>query len=197
MLFRRIDDDIEVTWEFSGESSRASYDEFARAFVRLREAVREFIRSYVPELASHEGLVIEDDWETLGGSSPVNAPKGLKYSSIRDEVERAIRHLADREYQARRWVDPKPNFEDGRELYEDLATDLNLLDDLGLFDDPATAIGVFLWDQQEAEAVGAVTAALKAVLLECGKDAEDWALMESDTWPQVVEAAKVALSVWR
>lgn len=67
-----------------------------------------------------------------------------------------------------------------------------LYEDAGLGESPEDAIGVTLYDENEAVALAALAQALDAVLAEAGPYASEAEYIDAKGWPSVVREARAA-----
>jgi hypothetical protein len=114
----------------------------------------------------------------------------MKYPYVRRELIFNIRALADLDYQRRVWVNhelPRVHFEDSLDM-----TFAALFDDMGLDTHLDQAIGVFLNDNTEVQAIQRVAVELDAVLAEMDTRATDKEYINSGRWPRVLQAAAQA-----
>ena len=109
----------------------------------------------------------------------------LKYPSMRDELIGYVDALASKEYQASAWVSGG-----GAAEHDELDYAIHFLyDDTSLATNPNKAIGWFLKDEREAEAVKRLIVALDKVFEVHGTDLDDAAYIASHEWNDVVAAA--------
>ncbi|MFJ9786165.1 hypothetical protein ACIRSS_41805 [Amycolatopsis sp. NPDC101161] len=109
---------------------------------------------------------------------------------MRNEIVRAVKALADPEYQWSAWV--------RRELppgqYDEFTHRIHILyDDTQVLEDPAAAVGVYLYSREEADAMAKLAAALDALFAELGTELSDEDYLRARAWSSVVAAAREAL----
>jgi hypothetical protein len=116
----------------------------------------------------------------------------VRYPAMRAEVVDAVRAFADPDYQWRVWVRleyPTKRF------YDDFSMRIKMLDDLGMIDDPAAAVGDVLRNQAEASALEPMNRALKALFDKHGTKLTDEEYLTTPEWTVVVDTARAALGV--
>lgn len=114
----------------------------------------------------------------------------VKYPEMRRELVETIQTLADREYQHKAWV--KKEFP-APVKYDcfDYAVHF-LYDDATLANNVEKAIGQLLENENEADAIRQVIAALERVFARLGTEATDEEYISCSEWDQVIEAAAAA-----
>jgi hypothetical protein len=109
---------------------------------------------------------------------------------MRNEIVRAVKALADPEYQRAAWV--RHELPPGQ--YDELTHRIHILyDDTQVLEDPAAAVGVYLCTHDEVDAMQKLAAALDALFDEMGTELPDEDYLQAPGWPAVVEAAREAL----
>lgn len=112
---------------------------------------------------------------------------------MRNEVIRAIRALADPNYQEAVWIRreyPHPGY------YDDFDLNIHILyEDTSVCEDPLGSIGSYLKSKREAEVVSQLADALNALLAAEGDDRSDSEYLGSPHWQAVVHAASIACEV--
>jgi hypothetical protein len=111
---------------------------------------------------------------------------------MRVEIVRAVKALADPEYQWSAWV--------RRELppgqYDEFTHRIHILyDDTQVLEDPRGAVGIYLRSEKEADAMRNLAAALDALFDAMGTELADEAYLRAPAWSDVVAAARVALGL--
>ncbi|MEV6389789.1 SCO4402 family protein [Nocardia xishanensis] len=124
--------------------------------------------------------------EELG--SPVS---DVRFPEMREAVVRALKSLADPQYQQRIWLErrfPHAGF------YDDLDTNISTLyDDCVVIPEPRTRIGTVLVDGPEIERLIELDRELDPIIRRLG-DASDAVYLANPAWPGVVGAARAALA---
>jgi hypothetical protein len=108
-----------------------------------------------------------------------------------------LRRLADLDYQYNAWV--KGKFPPGIE-YDDIAEVVHFFfDDTGLADEPESAIGHLLVDENELQAVKRLVSKLDIVIdnYAVEEPSEAKSILKSREWKQVVQAAKDSLPIFK
>lgn len=131
--------------------------------------------------------------------SEVSAPT-LRHPELRKELIEILQVLADAEYQRLAWIEQTfaPKFESEfigcavQYIYFGLIVDF-IYDGTGLVQNPASAIGVFLKNRDEAQTIASLILALEAVLGTVGLDATDETYISSPRWVDVITLANRAL----
>lgn len=115
----------------------------------------------------------------------------VRFPDMRNEIVRAVKALADPEYQWSAWV--RRELPPGR--YDEFDHRIHVLyDDTQVLEDSAAAIGVYLCSREEADAMKKLAAALDALFDELGTDLSDEDYLRAPAWSSVVVAAREALS---
>lgn len=121
----------------------------------------------------------------------VQAMNHVEFPAMRLEVAAALASLADPGYQVRAWLEHR--FE-APGAYEDLSMVLHILyDDIQVLPDPSRRIGSVLISGAEVDALGRLAGPLTAVVDRLG-DVEVVAYLDAPEWPQIVDAASIALA---
>lgn len=114
------------------------------------------------------------------------------HPEIRERIVLNVRHLADREYQRRVWVDHRyPH----AAYYDDLTTTFEALDDTNVLHGALDCVGSSLKSSAEAEALLGLGAALDRVFAAHGTTLSDAEYLGLPEWSPVVEAAAKALEL--
>ena len=112
----------------------------------------------------------------------------VEFPSMRDDMIYYLERLQDEDFQRKAWVEK--NFENGQTPFDDIIH--FFFDDTKLSQDPSDCIGAFLLNEEEADAIRAVTSNIDLMVEHHGwkdTDAEHLGLPE---WPAIVEAARRA-----
>jgi len=132
----------------------------------------------------------------------------LKFPELRERLLENLRDLADAEYQRQvlliqeKLSHQEIPFEIEDEycdfgvhfIYFELAFDF-VCDDTSLVEDPKGAIGLFLKNEREAQAIAAVLSAIERVFQATGIEAADKEYINCSEWTKVLETASHALQV--
>lgn len=113
---------------------------------------------------------------------------GLKFPQWRCELLQTLKELADPIYQQKAWIEQsvdKQVIVGARQAYH------SLFDDLDLGEAPQRAVGCFLLDNGEAQALAPLIALLAAIRAEVGEP-ESAACLAHPRWPEVVGLAAAA-----
>jgi hypothetical protein len=116
----------------------------------------------------------------------------VRFPQMRAEAVDAVRSLADPDHQQRVWLRreyPQPGY------FDDLTTNITILyDDTRVLEDPAATVGTVLRSEREVTALAPLAEALNAMFADLGTDRDDASYLKSSHWPEVVSAARVALT---
>lgn len=115
----------------------------------------------------------------------------IRFPEMRNEIVRAVKALADPEYQWSAWI--------RRELppgeYDEFTHRIHILyDDTQVLEDPDAAIGVYLRSQSEANAMRKLAQAIDSLFNELGTELSDEEYLRAPGWSSIVEAANAAFS---
>ena len=117
----------------------------------------------------------------------------LKYPNMRGELLEYLQGLSDTAYQIEKWGQYNPK---GKIKFDCLDLAIHFFfDDTILGEAPEKAIGIFLLNNCEADAVRDVVRKLDFVLKKYGMDEEDSFYIQTDEWRSVVDASKKAYSL--
>lgn len=110
------------------------------------------------------------------------------YPEMRQELLETATVLADPEYQQRVWVERRipPRIDDDS---FDYAVHF-IYDDTCLGEDASQAIGLYVRDEREADAIRILVDALDKLFLARGTGLTDAQYLACTEWPHVVDAAK-------
>lgn len=116
----------------------------------------------------------------------------IQYPSMRSELVTYLEELADLEYQRRHWLGGSH----GAKSMFDYAVHF-FFDDTDLVENPSAYIGVFLFDQSEAENLSKLVH-VRAVLIDRhGTTCNDMQYTQLPEWPHVTRLAREALAACR
>ncbi|SMX29744.1 hypothetical protein TRP8649_03883 [Pelagimonas phthalicica] len=116
----------------------------------------------------------------------------IHYPSMRSELITYLEELADLEYQRRHWLGGSH----GAKSMFDYAVHF-FFDDTDLGEDPSACIGVFLFDQSEAEHLSKLVQVLDVLIDRHGTTCNDQQFTQLPEWPHVTRLAREALEVCR
>ena len=117
----------------------------------------------------------------------------LKYPDMRDELLEYLLGLSDIDYQIEKWIQYNPK---DKIKFDCLNLVIHFIfDDTVLGEAPEKAIGFFLLNKREADAVRDVVRNLDIVLKKYGMDKEDSFYIQTDEWRSVLNASKKAYSL--
>lgn len=117
----------------------------------------------------------------------------VKHPWWREELFRALRKLADVEYQQQVWI---KHIFPSNVTHDSLDEVIHILfDDTSLAESPEDTVGWILENEMEVEAVKQVSQALDSMLIVLGTDLSDAQYIASPYWNQIVETAATALSI--
>ncbi|GHG18727.1 MULTISPECIES: SCO4402 family protein [Amycolatopsis] len=116
----------------------------------------------------------------------------IQFPDMRNEIVRAVKALAEPEYQWSAWV--------RRELppghYDEFTHRIHVLyDDTQVLEDPERAVGVYLRSVEEANAMRKLASAIDALFEDMGTELSDEDYLRAPGWASVVHAAREALGV--
>lgn len=116
----------------------------------------------------------------------------VEFPAMRGYVVDALAALADPVRQERDWG----RFDESANRYDDLSLNVHLLyDDCGVLPDPAGAVGAMLY-REEVAPLKRLGVLLDALIDDLG-ESTDAVYLSDSRWPEVVEAARLALSSMR
>ena len=116
----------------------------------------------------------------------------IKYPSMRGELLHNLKKLSDDSYQSRVWV--KNIYPENVEFDNfDLVVHF-IFDDTSLGDDPASMLGVVLYNENEVELMSALVKALDILFEKYGTVLSDEDYMEKPEWARIVQSAQKAYS---
>jgi len=113
----------------------------------------------------------------------------LKYPSMREELIGYLKGLSDKEYQCEVWVNH--NVPNGVEDCFDMSIHF-LYDDTDLSNNPKKCIGIFLYNDKEAELISSVVSALDIIFDKYGLGLTDKEYIEKEEWNTVLKKSRNA-----
>ena len=117
----------------------------------------------------------------------------MKFPRMRGQLRSVLESLSNRSYQEAAWV--RKEFPPGIE-YDNLDLAVHFFfDDTELSRETSSAIGLFLYDEKEANAVRAVVQALDLLFERYGTALDDSDYIHKPEWEAVLRSATEALSV--
>jgi hypothetical protein len=116
----------------------------------------------------------------------------IRFPDMRNEIVRAVKALADPEYQWSAWV--RRELPPGR--YDEFTHRIHILyDDTQVLEDPECAVGVYLRSVEEANVMRKLASAIDTLFDDLGTELSDEQYLRAPGWAAVVDAAKEALGV--
>lgn len=117
--------------------------------------------------------------------------RDIAFPDMRRRVFDGLEVLADVAYQRRFWVEGR--YEPG-ELWDDLTSAVNALDDVRALDHPEQEIGTIFRSTEEAEALSRLAGLLVPLIEQLG-ESPDAVYTDLPQWPAIVDAAAAALHI--
>lgn len=121
----------------------------------------------------------------------------VRYVEMRKEIFNSVSELADLGYQKRTWLDPdgatsRGEYFDFDQIFHILFDDTN-----GLAKNPSSTVGIYLYDQIEADAFSILISAIEVLLNRFGPFGTVEQFLSAPEWSSVVLNAQVVLDAMK